>query len=247
MKRQIEDLLGEEKVKQYLMNRPTTAQNSTGVISDITSAKLYSKLVEIHNFSSNDLSLTWNTDGIPVFESSNYSIWPVQSAINELPPHLREKHILLHGLWFGTKKPAMNTFLKPFIEECKLLETVGLACESDGQPVKVYAHILSADSPARAIVKNCKQFNGKHGCDWCEFPGETINNGGPPTRYYPYRGPPKVRTAEKQVEYGLRAIQKGEDVKGVKGPSVVGILPSFDQVRGKVFWYIKVLIYKIKL
>ncbi len=46
---------------------------------------------------------------------------------------------------------------------------------------------------------------------------------------------------------GLRAIQKGEDVKGVKGPSVVGILPSFDQVRGKVFWYIKVLIYKIKL
>ncbi len=119
--------------------------------------------------------------------------------------------------------------------------------ESDGQLVKVYAHILSADSPARAIVKNCKQFNGKHGCDWCEFPGETINNGGPPTRYYPYRGPPKVRTAEKQVEYGLRAIQKGEDVKGVKGPSVVGILPSFDQVRGKVFWYIKVLIYKIKL
>ena len=149
-KRQIEDLLGEDKLKQYLKNHATTNRNP-GIISDISSAELYSKLVESYNFSSNDLSLTWNTDGIPVFESSNYSIWPIQSAINELPPHLREKHILLHG----------------------------------------------------------------------------------PTRYYPYRGSPKVRTAQKQVEYGLRAIQKGEDVKGVKGLSVVGILPSFDQVRGK--------------
>ena len=232
MKCQIEDLLGENKLKQYLINRPTTEGNSAGVISDITSAELYCQLAKSYDFSGNDLSLTWNTDGIPVFESSNYAIWPIQSAINELPPHLREKHILLHGLWFGTKKPAMNTFLKPFIEECKLLETTGLKFEDDTQLVKVYAHILSADSPARAIVKNCKQFNGKHGCDWCEFPGEPVDSGGPPTRYYPYRGPPKVRTAEKQVEYGLRAVLKGEDVKGVKGPSVVGILPSFDQVRG---------------
>ena len=138
MKRQIEDLLGEEKLRQYLINRPTTNRNTTGVISDITSAELYSKLAENHNFSGNDLSLTWNTDGIPVFESSNYAIWPVQSAINELPPHLREKHILLHGLWFGTKKPAMNTFLKPFIEECKFLETVGLPFEGDGQANKSF-------------------------------------------------------------------------------------------------------------
>ena len=36
--------------------------------------------------------------------------------------------------------------------------------------------VLSADSPARAIVRNCKQFNGQHGCDWCECPGETMNN-----------------------------------------------------------------------
>ena len=231
MKDQIKDLLGQDKLKQYLIDRAIATNQTTGVISDITSADLYNDLVENHNFSGNDLSLTWNTDGIPVFESSNYSIWPVQSAINELPPHLREKHILLS---FGTEKPAMNTFLTPFIEECKLLETDGLAFEGNEKQVKVYVHVLSADSPARAIVKNCKQYNGKHGCDWCEFAGETINNGGPPTRYYPYRGAPKMQTAEKQVEYGLKAIQNGEDVKGVKGPSVVGILSSFDQVRGKI-------------
>ncbi len=235
MEGQIRDLLLIDKLNHFLTNHATDRndRNTIGVISDITSGKMYNKLVEDRNFSHNDLSLTWNTDGIPVFESSNYSIWPVQSAINELPPHLREKHILLHGLWFGTEKPAMNTFLKPFVEECKLLETRGLIFENDEQPRKVFAHILSADSPARAIVKNCKQFNGKHGCDWCEFAGETID-GGPPTRYYPYRGPPKMRTAEKQVKYGLQAIDVEDAVKGVKGPSVVGILPSFNQVQGKI-------------
>ena len=91
MKHQIKDLLGQDKLKQYLIDRAIATNQTTGVISDITSADLYNDLVENHNFSGNDLSLTWNTDGIPVFESSNYSIWPVQSAINELPPHLREK------------------------------------------------------------------------------------------------------------------------------------------------------------
>ena len=203
------------------------------------SADLYNDLVENHNFSGNDLSLTWNADGIPVFESSNYSIWPVQSAMNELPPHLQEKHILLHGLWFGTEKPAMSTFLTPFIEECKLLETNGLVFERNEKPVKVYIHVLSRRRfTCESHCKNCKQYNGKHGCDWCEFAGETIDNGGPPTRYYSYRGAPKIRTAEKQVEYGLEAIQNGEDVKGVKGASAVGILPSFDQVSGKILRYV---------
>ncbi len=155
MEGQIRDLLLIDKLNHFLTNHATDRndRNTIGVISDITSGKMYNKLVEDRNFSHNDLSLTWNTDGIPVFESSNYSIWPVQSAINELPPHLQEKHILLHGLWFGTEKPAMNTFLKPFVEECKLLETRGLIFENDEQPRKVFAHILRADSPARAIVK----------------------------------------------------------------------------------------------
>ena len=182
MEDQIKDLLADERLKQCLTNRatPMRQNTTTGVISDITSAGLYNELVEHH-----DLSLTWNTDGIVVFEYSNYSIWPIQSAINQLPAHLRKNHILLHGLWFGTKKPATNSFLKPFIEECKLLETHGCTIEHEQQPRKVFAHVLSADRPGRAIVKNCKQFNGKYGCDWCEFAGETMDN--QPTRYYPYR------------------------------------------------------------
>lgn len=231
MEDQIKDLLQNEKVKKHLTNRSNKSE-TVGPISDVTSSMLYRELLENHNFSNNDLTLTWNTDGIPVFESSSYSIWPIQSSINELPPHLRGKHILLNGLWFGNKKPAMNTFLKPFIDECKHLEDHGFTIQHDLQRKKVFAMVLSADSPARAIVRNCKQFNGQHGCDWCEFPGETMNNGGPPTRYYPYRGPPTMRTATKQVKYAIESVDENEVVKGVKGPSIISILPTFDPVRG---------------
>jgi hypothetical protein len=31
----------------------------------------------------------WNTDGVPIFKSSGFSIWPIFLIINELPYHLR--------------------------------------------------------------------------------------------------------------------------------------------------------------
>ena len=112
MARQIKDLFSDDELRRYLTNHEN--RRNTKVISDTTSGALYQKLVNQCNLSHSDISLTWNTDGIPVFESSRYSIWPIQSAINELPPHLQGKHVLLHGLWFGNKKPSMNTFLKSF-------------------------------------------------------------------------------------------------------------------------------------
>ena len=127
MEDQIKDLLCDDKVKKYLTNHNINRIRTTGTISDTTSGLLYRELVEKHNFSNNDLSLTWNTDGIPVFESSRYSIWPIQSSINELPPHLRGKHVLLNGLWFGDRKPAMNTFLKPFVEA--ILKLIYMQCQ----------------------------------------------------------------------------------------------------------------------
>ena len=41
------------------------------------------------------LSLMVNTDGVSIFRSSNYSLWPVYFVINELPPENRYQIILL--------------------------------------------------------------------------------------------------------------------------------------------------------
>ena len=80
-------------------------------------------------------------------------------------------------------------------------------------------------------------FNGEHGCDWCEFPGVVIaNNNGPPTRYYPHRTPVTMRSARNQAEYALHATQANPS-KGVKGMSVADLIPSFDPVRNTVTDY----------
>ncbi|XP_028416230.1 uncharacterized protein LOC114540149 [Dendronephthya gigantea] len=235
LQKQIETTLSNAKLHTHLTNRKIEDSINSSVVSDITTSALYKELISEHSFSSNDISLTWNTDGIPVFNSSNFSIWPLQAFINELPSHLRSKNILLLGLWFG-QKPNMNIFLIPFVEECRKLETEGFVFGNELHRRRVFALLLSADSPARAIVRNVKQFNGEYGCDWCEFEGLPVATTGPPVRYYPYRMPVVMRSARKQAAYALQSTA-AKPVKGVKGVSVADMLPSFDTVRGTITDY----------
>lgn len=76
------------------------------------------------------LTLNFNTDGVPVFSSSKFGIWPLLCCINNLPPKARQRYILLAALWFGDKKPTMNVFLKPFIKELNKLSGEGFQFKS---------------------------------------------------------------------------------------------------------------------
>ena len=147
LQQQIVRLLSNRKVFPYLTNRDLDVILSSKTVNDVTTSALYKELIVKHGLNPKDVSLTWNTDGIPIFNSSNFSIWPLQAFVNELPPHLRGKNILLLGLWFG-QKPVMNTFLKPFVEECRKLESIGFTFGNEVLPRKVFALLLSADSPA---------------------------------------------------------------------------------------------------
>lgn len=46
----------------------------------------------------------------------------------------------------------------------------------EAEPFTLKAFLIgySCDLPARAIVQNFMQFNGYHGCGFCEQPGKTI-------------------------------------------------------------------------
>ena len=46
-------------------------------------------------------------------------MWPIVAMNASLPPNIRfkRKHMFLVGLWVGSGKPYMKTFLKPFISE----------------------------------------------------------------------------------------------------------------------------------
>lgn len=68
-----------------------------------------------------DLSLLWNCDGVPVFKSTQFAIWPIQVVLNELQPKIKKDNVLIVGMQFGPVKPQMDTFLQPFVTECTKL------------------------------------------------------------------------------------------------------------------------------
>ena len=60
------------------------------VCDDICGGRLYKELTsEFIATSQRYVTVTFNTDGIPVFKSSKYEFWPLFLLINELPYKLR--------------------------------------------------------------------------------------------------------------------------------------------------------------
>ncbi|WAR13393.1 LOW QUALITY PROTEIN: hypothetical protein MAR_027573 [Mya arenaria] len=62
--------------------------------------------------SQNNITLLFNTDGIPLYKSSGVSIWPFYLVGNELPPKMRssKKNMILWGMLLSKGKPVFQTF-----------------------------------------------------------------------------------------------------------------------------------------
>ena len=63
------------------------------------------------------LSISFNYDGVPVFQLSNLRILPLGAILNEFSTKERVENIFLLGHSLGNTKPVMTTFLHPFTEE----------------------------------------------------------------------------------------------------------------------------------
>ena len=164
------DILELHGVGRYLIDNSnqTLQQNDPEVIKDISDGELFTG-----NFPS-AISLSCNIDGVPVFKSSNRSLWPVFYVINNLPLEERRKPVILHGLWFGHGKPEMTCFLQPVVSELLSLQENGLQwLQPSGETAStcVFLDLLVADSVARPLIQNFKQFNGCFGCGFCLHEG----------------------------------------------------------------------------
>ena len=102
----------------------------TSSLSDIIDGADYRMLCQVGGIlhKNQNLTCTFNTDGVALFKSSRIEIWPVYIAINEIPPRERFqcKNIILWGLWQGCGKPPTYTFLKPLVDDLKVLSSTGL-------------------------------------------------------------------------------------------------------------------------
>ncbi|XP_018404143.1 PREDICTED: uncharacterized protein LOC108780824 [Cyphomyrmex costatus] len=156
--------------------------------------------------------------------------------INELPPRLRSKNMLLVGLWAYNTEPNMNIFLKPFVEQANRLSTDGLTWQLDEHTQitsRAFPTICCTDSVAQCAVLNMKQFNGYYGCTFCEHPTEAVDGR---RKYVISESVPEHRSDESiriaMVEAHNR--NNGKDVKGVRGPSVLMNLFYFNLIDGMI-------------
>ncbi|XP_077519808.1 uncharacterized protein LOC144129530 [Amblyomma americanum] len=165
-----------------------------------------------------------------MFKSSKYSIWPIQVMINELPAHLRSRNILIPALWYGQSHADMTLFMQAFVKQMHQLEQTGIAWKAGLQTMhsKVYCLSCCADSPARALLQNMVQFNGRYGCGWCLHPGQTIDG----TIKYPVGTTVQERTdSATRVQMADAAALKTV-IAGVKGPSPFMNLKHCDVIWG---------------
>ena len=77
-----------------------------------------------------DFTVLWNMDGAQAFKSSNFAYWPLFLSVNELSCADRNKNTLMCGMWSGSDKPVMSTYMQHTTEELKLLSTTGFNCIS---------------------------------------------------------------------------------------------------------------------
>lgn len=184
-----------------------------------------------------NISFLMYFDGVSIFKSSSFSIWPVFLSINELKYKYRtsKENTLLAGLWFGRKKPNPNVFLCPLKDALASLENDGVSLKlPGGERITVRAKLLCAvaDMPAKSLFMRFIQYNGAYSCFHCLQQGGRFGVGLTTVQVFPYIRDTELRTIEGTIEFGEQALQaRAHDpdasIYGVKGTSVLtSMLPN---------------------
>ena len=89
------------------------------------------------------IAFSMNTDGVPLFKSSSWNLWPVLLSILNFPANIRMKaeNVILAGLWYGPTKPPMKLLLEPVMETyitCTALLRIHI---SPTQHTYLYIHV----------------------------------------------------------------------------------------------------------
>ena len=197
--------------------------------------------------SHNNISLTWNIDGLPVFSSSKFSLWPCYFIVNELPYQLRllKENVIIGRLWFGEEKPNMCVFLKHIVTELVTLERDGILVKSPSIPHPFVSKVIllagTCDLPAKCLILNMIQFNGMFGCSKCIQPGSSFSTSACGTVHvYLYCLEDPHGPARSQTQHDLdaaQALHQKAVVNGVKGPSWLRKLTNYDIIDGTAIGY----------
>ena len=208
---------------QFRFNRPHT----NGHIEDIYDGNVYKSLFDNNGFLSfpQNISFMWYTDGMAIYHSSQFSLWPLYLVINELPykERVKRSNMILAGLWFGSSKPNPNLFLGPFrpIFETFRNEGVEMNVHGRNNPLLIKGCLLcgTGDLPAKSLFLRFKYFNGYYGCPHCKSPGGRYPVGQSSVHVHPYERNLPLRSHGEIPVYATAAFNLQRSVYGVKGLS----------------------------
>lgn len=231
---QLEMLLNRHDIQKHMLDfreKQTLINNNENVISDISDSHIYKRTTQMD---SEALTFNFNTDGAQLFKSAKKSLWPLQLHLNELPPYMRFKHIILAGLVQTEKEPTaafLNLFMSILVKECEDLSSSGLSivdCDTGTiRKQKVFLLFACVDTVARPKIQNRIQFNGKFGGSWCYHPGKYESGS---MRYPLLEKDPELRTHKEHLNDLKQTIKCKIGIRGIKGESVLLELKQFDIV-----------------
>ncbi|KAF4526479.1 hypothetical protein B566_EDAN013579, partial [Ephemera danica] len=196
------DVDAEQSENEDMLSEPEQLSES----EDVYDGQLYKKIENYSQYPCN-FSFMFYSDGVSLFKSSKYSVWPFFLIINELPYALRflPQNIIFAGLWFGRNKPHFNTFLLPLKNSLtRLKKGVKILIKPLNKSITVKCILLHGigDGPAKAIMMNFNQFNGDYGCPKCLLKGRICRFGEKGrVHIYPYERGTPLRTHADTIKH----------------------------------------------
>lgn len=117
------------------------------------------------------INLSFNIDGLPIFNNSNKQVWPILGLIKNVNTISKPFPI---GIFYGISKPQpIDIYLEDFVNELSQLIENGIVFNKKKYVITVHSFIC--DAPAKAFVKCIKGHAGYSSCDKCTEVGVYIN------------------------------------------------------------------------
>ncbi|OXU18264.1 hypothetical protein TSAR_016257 [Trichomalopsis sarcophagae] len=135
----------------------------------------------------------------------------------------------------------MNIFLKPYVIYMDKMANGGIVFNVNAVEQRFYVHAVCCcvDSVARSPMVGFVQYNGYFGCHWCLHPGVYIRyNGGGCVNYSLLDEQPLKRNERDTWQHMQLSTQSVNPVFGVKKPSILVNLNSFNVISGLLGIYL---------
>lgn len=144
-----------------------------GLINNLKSTLAREKLQNIHS-----LSLQFNIDGLPLYNSSAIEFWPI--LVRLVGFNVRTPFVAAIFCGEGKPKP-LSEYLKIFIEDLSLLLQKGIYINNHHLDVTIGA--FCCDAPARSYLKEVMSHNSRFGCERCVI--RSLYSADEKRRFYP--------------------------------------------------------------